>query len=63
MPAPYQFFAYSELQRATDNFAAELMIGEGGFGRVYKGRLRSQMHVAVKRLDRRGQQVISEDVV
>nr|XP_043610165.1 receptor-like protein kinase FERONIA [Erigeron canadensis] len=30
-------FTFSELQRATKNFGQEMCIGEGGFGKVYKG--------------------------
>eukprot|EP00271_Cylindrocystis_brebissonii_P006952 TRINITY_DN1992_c0_g1_i2.p1 TRINITY_DN1992_c0_g1~~TRINITY_DN1992_c0_g1_i2.p1 ORF type:complete len:395 (-),score=55.80 TRINITY_DN1992_c0_g1_i2:2665-3849(-) len=30
-------FTYAELKAATKNFKPELLVGEGGFGRVYKG--------------------------
>ncbi|KAG2390863.1 serine/threonine-protein kinase [Vigna angularis] len=36
-----QTFSYHELCVATGNFHPENMIGEGGFGRVYKGRIKS----------------------
>lgn len=36
-----QTFSYHELCVATRNFHPDNMIGEGGFGRVYKGRLKS----------------------
>lgn len=34
-------FSYNELCVATKNFHASNMVGEGGFGRVYKGRIKS----------------------
>lgn len=36
-----QTFTFRELAAATNNFRPESFIGEGGFGRVYKGRLQS----------------------
>lgn len=32
-------FAFADLVAATENFKEENFLGEGGFGRVYKGRL------------------------
>ena len=32
-------FTFDELSAATNNFKAECLLGEGGFGRVYKGHL------------------------
>lgn len=52
-----QTFTFRELATATRNFRQECLIGEGGFGRVYKGRLeKTGQVVAVKQLDRNGLQ-------
>ncbi|CAN1313636.1 Serine/threonine-protein kinase PBS1 [Linum perenne] len=52
-----QTFTFRELAVATKNFRPESFLGEGGFGRVYKGRLESTGQVvAVKQLDRNGLQ-------
>nr|GMD32080.1 probable serine/threonine-protein kinase PBL7 [Ipomoea batatas] len=50
-------FRFRELAAATKNFRADCLLGEGGFGRVYKGRLESTNQiVAIKQLDRNGLQ-------
>ncbi|PKI57850.1 hypothetical protein CRG98_021753, partial [Punica granatum] len=36
-----QTFTFRELAAATSNFRPECLLGEGGFGSVYKGRLES----------------------
>lgn len=36
-----QTFTFRELAAATKNFRPECLLGEGGFGRVYKGRMES----------------------
>ncbi|MCO5601122.1 hypothetical protein L7F22_055241 [Adiantum nelumboides] len=52
-----QTFTLRELAVATKNFRSDCLIGEGGFGRVYKGRLEGTAQVvAVKQLDRNGLQ-------
>ncbi|KAF6162915.1 hypothetical protein GIB67_021064 [Kingdonia uniflora] len=52
-----QIFTFRELAAATKNFKAESLVGEGGFGRVYKGHISpTNRVVAVKQLDRNGLQ-------
>ncbi|KAK9060657.1 hypothetical protein SSX86_021363 [Deinandra increscens subsp. villosa] len=43
-------FTFKELQYATDNFNSKNILGAGGFGNVYKGKLGDGTMVAVKRL-------------
>lgn len=42
-----QTFSFRELATATRNFKAECLLGEGGFGRVYKGRLENINQVSL----------------
>ncbi|XP_057437035.1 probable serine/threonine-protein kinase PBL26 isoform X1 [Lotus japonicus] len=52
-----QTFTFRELAVTTKNFRQENLIGEGGFGRVYRGKLeKTNQEVAVKQLDRNGLQ-------
>ncbi|KAI3954214.1 hypothetical protein MKW98_018038 [Papaver atlanticum] len=52
-----QTFTFRELAAATKNFRPESLLGEGGFGRVYRGFLESTgQAVAVKQLDKDGLQ-------
>ncbi|CAL5001859.1 unnamed protein product [Urochloa decumbens] len=44
-------FGLRELQAATDGFSARHILGKGGFGNVYRGRLADGTVVAVKRLN------------
>ncbi|XP_038881594.1 probable LRR receptor-like serine/threonine-protein kinase At5g45780 isoform X2 [Benincasa hispida] len=43
-------FTFRELQKATCNFSPQNILGQGGFGVVYKGYLPNGTYVAVKRL-------------
>ncbi|KAA3464076.1 putative LRR receptor-like serine/threonine-protein kinase [Gossypium australe] len=43
-------FTFRELQLATDYFSSKNILGTGGFGNVYKGKLGDDTLVAVKRL-------------
>ncbi|CAL5369707.1 unnamed protein product [Camellia sinensis] len=44
------WFTYEELSKATNGFSAQNLLGEGGFGCVYKGFLVDGREVAVKQL-------------
>ncbi|XP_044465483.1 probable serine/threonine-protein kinase PBL7 [Mangifera indica] len=57
-------FSYQELVVATNNFAEDNFIGQGGFGAVYKGQLScTGQAVAVKQLDKAGGQGEKEFLV
>ncbi|CAL5438406.1 unnamed protein product [Camellia sinensis] len=54
-------FSYGELFHATNHFAEEQKLGEGGFGGVYRGFLKeSNSYVAVKRISKGSKQGIKE---
>ncbi|KAK8713728.1 hypothetical protein V6N13_148939 [Hibiscus sabdariffa] len=61
-PSNLRVFTVSELKSATKNFSRSAMVGEGGFGCVYKGFIKSpddssqKIEVAVKQLGKRGSQ-------
>ncbi|CAI8592394.1 unnamed protein product [Vicia faba] len=57
-------FTFQELEAATGNFRADCFVGEGGFGKVYKGNIEKiNQVVAIKQLDPNGLQGIREFVV
>nr|GMC53538.1 G-type lectin S-receptor-like serine/threonine-protein kinase At4g27290 [Ipomoea batatas] len=45
---------------ATNDFSSANLIGEGGFGPVYKGKLASGQEIAVKRLSKHSVQGVQE---
>ncbi|CAL9163661.1 unnamed protein product [Musa hybrid cultivar] len=53
-------FSFMVLQEATNNFDENWVIGVGGFGKVYKGVLRDETKVAVKRGNPKSQQGLNE---
>ncbi|KAL4379207.1 hypothetical protein GQ457_02G037330 [Hibiscus cannabinus] len=62
--ATAKVFKYDELCNATNNFNPRNQIGEGGFGRVYRGLIENPNRVvAVKQLDRHGYQGNKEFLV
>lgn len=55
-----KLFPLSTIILATDNFSLDHKVGQGGFGSVYKGRLRSGQDIAVKRLSNTSGQGMEE---
>ncbi|KAF5446879.1 hypothetical protein F2P56_032475 [Juglans regia] len=55
-------FGYKSLYKATNGFKAKEIIGEGGFGKVYRGTLPSNEKIAVKRVSHDSQQGMKEFV-
>ncbi|XP_022880492.1 putative serine/threonine-protein kinase [Olea europaea var. sylvestris] len=41
-------YNYTEIQLATNDFSSDYLLGEGGYGRVYKGRLKDGQLIAAK---------------
>ncbi|KAL5223371.1 hypothetical protein ABZP36_028084 [Zizania latifolia] len=46
----FPFFSFREIASATNNFSDSNILGQGGFGNVYKGTLKGNKEIAVKRL-------------
>ncbi|KAM4103172.1 hypothetical protein ACJW30_06G059100 [Castanea mollissima] len=55
-----RLFMFPEIMDATNKFDESLLLGVGGFGRVYKGTLEDGTKVAVKRGNPRSEQGIAE---
>ena len=61
-PTNLRVFTFSELKSATNGFSRSAKIGEGGFGSVFMGSMKSpqdpsqKLRVAVKQLGNRGLQ-------
>ncbi|XP_058210789.1 G-type lectin S-receptor-like serine/threonine-protein kinase At4g27290 isoform X1 [Rhododendron vialii] len=53
-------FDLATISAATRNFSQENMVGEGGFGPVYKGKLSMGQEIAVKRLSKSSGQGLEE---
>lgn len=69
LPHPnLRIFSYSELRAATRNFRSDTVLGEGGFGKVYKGWLDDKSTtktgngsvIAVKKLNSESMQGVEE---
>ncbi|CAF2130845.1 BnaA03g45760D [Brassica napus] len=59
-------FDFKVIEAATDNFSICNKLGEGGFGKVYKGTLPNGLRVAVKRLSKtsgQGEKEFKNEVV
>ncbi|PSS04737.1 Receptor-like serine/threonine-protein kinase [Actinidia chinensis var. chinensis] len=56
----FRLFDMNVISAATNNFATDCKIGQGGFGPVYKGELPTGEHIAVKRLSRSSRQGLEE---
>ncbi|KAK4491829.1 hypothetical protein RD792_002606 [Penstemon davidsonii] len=56
------FYSYKELRIATNDFSPANKVGEGGFGSVYKGKLRDGQMAAIKVLSAESRQGVREFV-
>lgn len=62
-PTSTRFLAFEELRAATNNFEPASILGEGGFGCVFKGVLSDGTAVAIKKLNDGGHQGDKEFLV
>jgi serine/threonine protein kinase len=46
-----KYFSYAEMALATNNFNSSSQVGQGGYGKVYKGFLADGRTVAIKRAE------------
>ncbi|KAJ8618119.1 hypothetical protein MRB53_014305 [Persea americana] len=53
-------FSFQEIKDSTNDFSESLLLGVGGFGKVYKGILEDGTRIAAKRGDRRAKQGLAE---
>ncbi|XP_015886431.4 G-type lectin S-receptor-like serine/threonine-protein kinase At1g61370 isoform X2 [Ziziphus jujuba] len=59
-PSELAIFEYDTILVATNNFSISNKLGQGGFGTVYKGKLKDGKKIAVKRLSSNSGQGIEE---
>ncbi|KAF3627908.1 putative two-component response regulator ARR12-like, partial [Capsicum annuum] len=55
-----QVFSFDEMKEATNNFSFANKLGQGGYGPVYKGKLKNGQEIAVKRLSETSSQGLEE---
>ncbi|KAF3659439.1 putative two-component response regulator ARR12-like [Capsicum annuum] len=55
-----QVFSFDEMKEATSNFSFANKLGQGGYGPVYKGKLKNGQEIAVKRLSETSSQGLEE---